>query len=1226
MKFKSLALVLVFAASLVAVLGLFGCEESSESVPFADGDDTTDGDIAIQPGHEGGPCYQDNTCEPGLECRYGICREIPLGDGDEEIEPEAEAESLPEEEVEAEPETELEPEAEQEAEPEIEQGEAELPPGPVLALYPDRINFGSVPVGQTVTRPIRLTNIGDSLLSVQNVQFIQTTPNSPGSFSFAVEIEHNFTLAPTETVTIDINFTRNAVGLAESKLSVISNDVILTERRVRLYSDFTGNVSLGFTPTLVEFGMVPIKEFASKSLTVQNLAAVEDGGTLVIEHVAIKSPEGIFHAGEAMPAVPISVAPQQSTLLPFIAYTDLPQSYDGSLLLYHNDAAQPYPLEIPLHIFGVVPKLEISPSPVEFSPLMVGDTSMVLVSLRNMGGDDLNIQSAELTAISSVYFSVDLDPDEDGTPNLPALVPSAETVTVGIRFTPAQVGNFGGELHVFSDSYESPDRTVLVSGSGVPPALSITPGALDFPCVQVNHSQDLSVHVEYGGAAELSIGGIFINNSNSFKVTGAPTTPLPLTQGTTFDIFVRYEPLAATDEETATLVMTVGTTDPIRYELPLKGCAVASKIGIEFDDVNSFQEVQILPKPMAEMTDEEKLRWVAHAQALVRSKGTAPLHVSSIQVKPANSTIWAVEAELPAVIQPGESMSFDIAWGPTQITNYFADIVVCSDAVDASGEEDECDEEGHRSTHLQFYRTPEELKLMVDPSSIDFGHLGPGEEDARLVYIENTRAGKLRIESITINGGSDYTITAFDPPPAEDGWVLTGRPGEQITVQVRFAPQSGDNQNAALVIRHNDKDATRSGGTPGQDYPEFNVWLMGNGGVNNPPVAIAKSPQGVPEGQQGTLSRVVALGTDVVVAGDESYDPDSANGDMVASYAWTVDQTSGYLWFGSPSSAVSTLRFITPGRYVVRLDVRDTFGAHSFPTPDSKLELAVQGDPTAVAVIRGTQETSVEARVNIPVPLDGSQSTDPDGQVVNWRWYLKEKNALAYPDDPFSTDPQPNLTFTSGGWYTIGLDVVDNDGRVSKTKSEIQAHVLANDTIKLEVAWSGGGDVDMHYVRPGSSFGSPGDCNPSNLTPDWSTQGHGHPKMTQTSADGILAEIISHDDPGDGVYKLSLQFVSSLQNCEVVQDCVWLEENCNECGCSCPPFCFIQGICCNSCNFCEDVTVCHEIPANPIFRIYLNGASTPTKILSGDKYMLNNAGAKVEIQLPRVEGSFVLPD
>jgi PKD repeat protein len=77
--------------------------------------------------------------------------------------------------------------------------------------------------------------------------------------------------------------------------------------------------------------------------------------------------------------------------------------------------------------------------------------------------------------------------------------------------------------------------------------------------------------------------------------------------------------------------------------------------------------------------------------------------------------------------------------------------------------------------------------------------------------------------------------------------------------------------------------------------------------------------------------------------------------------------------------------------------------------------------------------------LNQSVSFDGSESSDPDGTIIFYRWNFGDGSSQIL-------DKAPKHTYIDPGVYTVTLTVVDNDGRssMSNTSATIQGAIYYN--------------------------------------------------------------------------------------------------------------------------------------------------------------------------------------
>lgn len=116
---------------------------------------------------------------------------------------------------------------------------------------------------------------------------------------------------------------------------------------------------------------------------------------------------------------------------------------------------------------------------------------------------------------------------------------------------------------------------------------------------------------------------------------------------------------------------------------------------------------------------------------------------------------------------------------------------------------------------------------------------------------------------------------------------------------------------------------------------------------------------------------------------------------------------------GQTSAEISPRQtFDTTGTFTVRLTITDDANVSSSRT----LTVVVTQSPTAVLNVDRTISSNAPAIFN----FDASQSTDPDGQIVSYRW--------DFGDGSTEVLPVVAHTFAAPGTYRVRLTVTDNAG------------------------------------------------------------------------------------------------------------------------------------------------------------------------------------------------------
>ena len=174
---------------------------------------------------------------------------------------------------------------------------------------------------------------------------------------------------------------------------------------------------------------------------------------------------------------------------------------------------------------------------------------------------------------------------------------------------------------------------------------------------------------------------------------------------------------------------------------------------------------------------------------------------------------------------------------------------------------------------------------------------------------------------------------------------------------------------------------------------------------NQSPVADAGPDQTVHPGDLVTLD------------GSGSYDPDE---NYPLGYDWTLTQkpVDSQAFISNPDQVNPTITIDEPGDYIITLAVTDNLGASGTPSQ-------VHISTTNSSPLANAGPDQAVTRIGQTVTLDGTQSWDPDGDPITYRWLIIQKplGSSVSLDDP--TAPSPVFVPDIYGDYIIQLLVSD---------------------------------------------------------------------------------------------------------------------------------------------------------------------------------------------------------
>lgn len=202
--------------------------------------------------------------------------------------------------------------------------------------------------------------------------------------------------------------------------------------------------------------------------------------------------------------------------------------------------------------------------------------------------------------------------------------------------------------------------------------------------------------------------------------------------------------------------------------------------------------MQIAPDPIAfglvPVTQERVL------SVDVTNQANAPLSLTAIALTPDTDPAFSLVGERPTVVGPGATATLQL-----RVRARVVGVVTGTLHVEADSE---------RTPVLDVPITAEGIDqglpaLVVDPETVDFARVGPRDVVRETIALKNEGVRDLIIDSTVLeteDGDTSIRLTSPVPP----GWSIA--PGQEVTVDVLFAPEDTAVHTATLRIASNDPD------------------------------------------------------------------------------------------------------------------------------------------------------------------------------------------------------------------------------------------------------------------------------------------------------------------------------------------------------------------------------------------------------------------------------------
>ena len=170
----------------------------------------------------------------------------------------------------------------------------------------------------------------------------------------------------------------------------------------------------------------------------------------------------------------------------------------------------------------------------------------------------------------------------------------------------------------------------------------------------------------------------------------------------------------------------------------------------------------------------------------------------------------------------------------------------------------------------------------------------------------------------------------------------------------------------------------------------------------------------------------VTIGDLVTLDGSGSHDPDGD--DLTYAWSFTTRPDSSGASFDSATRVDPSFTPDMPGTYVVQLAITDRWGGTNSDTVDITAE-RLHRPPVAAA---GPDQA---AYVGTVVRLDGSESSDPDGDHLTYAWSFTTRPGGSEAELIAATAVRPRFEVDVAGTYTVQLVV--NDGRFDSAPDDL---------------------------------------------------------------------------------------------------------------------------------------------------------------------------------------------
>jgi P pilus assembly chaperone PapD len=499
------------------------------------------------------------------------------------------------------------------------------------------LSFGSAVVATSVSQSVSLSNKGAASVTVSGV-IISGAGFAVSGFSRAV------TLASGQSISLPVSFTPPHTGSMTATLTVSSN---ASNSPTSIALSGTGIQSqIAASPAALSFGNDRTGTKLSQTLTISNPGS----SSLTITQAAI-SGAGFAYSGLSLP---LTVAAGASSAVSVSFDPSAAGTASGTLTLVNNSATPT--LSVSLSGTGVVPTLQLAVSPVSlsFGSVQAGSSTSKTVTLTNSGSGSLSLAGDSITGSGFTLSGL----------TLPLSLSAGQSTSFSVAFAPASSGSVTGGLIITSNAANSP-ATILLSGSGVAPAVSVTPESVAFGSVTTGVTNTQTLTISNPGTANLTVTQAALSGAG-FAYTGLPL-PLTVLPGGSSPFTVSFDPTAAGSfSGTLTLKNNSTTTPSVAVALTGSGTAAVLKLSVSPASL-SFGNLT---------TGSSEAKTVT-----LTNTGNANVSLSKDTITGSGFAVSGLAA--PLTLSPGQSTSFSVDFAPTAVGSVSGSLAITSDAANS---------------------------------------------------------------------------------------------------------------------------------------------------------------------------------------------------------------------------------------------------------------------------------------------------------------------------------------------------------------------------------------------------------------------------------------------------------------------------------------------------------------------------------------------------------------
>lgn len=424
----------------------------------------------------------------------------------------------------------------------------------VIAISPERLNFGRVSVGGTSEQRVTITNNGTQPLQFQTPRVL----NDPTNVFVVSQLPQlpNGQIMPGTTAAFVVSFKPTVAGRYYDASPGALLDVPITADNSPIGPKLSmtgeaGGSCIATMPNNLDFGTVPEGMSVTRRVDVINRCQ----SPVSITDVALSGTQGgFFTLGQAAATFSVPVG----GIVPVkVTYTPKPGVDLSTTTLSFKgwEGTTQYALSVPVagrsRVFAPC-QFTVTPSSLDYGLVPVGAEMTLGFSIKNQGTDECMVTGLDLASGTDAEFAT--------TPVDAKTIAVGESVTLPIHFKATAAGTYSGMAEAWVNGGSNAHITVSLLAKAVQSCFALQPTAIDFGTKKLSCGPRTRTVVAFNNcsaAVTLQSAQLTQTTSSEFSIVNAPALPSTLQPGQTLGFTVNYSPVDE-GEDLAALAVNAG--------------------------------------------------------------------------------------------------------------------------------------------------------------------------------------------------------------------------------------------------------------------------------------------------------------------------------------------------------------------------------------------------------------------------------------------------------------------------------------------------------------------------------------------------------------------------------------------------------------------------------------------------------------------------------------------